>query len=407
MTIIFAASNISPNSEVPMDAFIVAAQRTAVGAFQGCFSEVAAPRLGAHVIEAVMKQTQLEPQWIEECIMGEVLTAGVGQAPARQAAIYAGLPTSTACLTVNKVCGSGLKAIMLAADAIALQHSHVVIAGGQENMTLAPHLLEKSRSGFRMGPITMTDSMVHDGLWDPYNRYHMGNAAELCVREYKVSRAEQDEFAKNSYEKAQKAQAVGAFKNEIAPMVVTQGKETLQVTTDEEPAKARFDKMGALKPAFEKEGTITAANASKLNDGAAAVLVVSEKVMKERGLKPLARIVGHATFAQDPKWFTTAPVGAIKKALSNAQLKTTDIDLYEINEAFSIVTMAAIKDLNLKANTVNVNGGSVAIGHPIGASGARLMTTLVHALHTRQLRRGLASLCIGGGEAVAMIVERV
>jgi acetyl-CoA C-acetyltransferase len=386
--------------------YIVSAQRTAVGSFQGLFQSTPAPKLGAHVIRAAVAGAGLAAHQIDQCIMGQVLTGGSGQAPARQAAIFADLATSTACMTINKVCGSGLKAVMLASDAIALGHAHTVVAGGQENMTLSPHLLERAREGYRMGNVTVADSMLKDGLWDPYHNYHMGSAAELCVREYKISREEQDAFAKNSYEKAQKAQASGAFQKEITAMTVTIGRDNVQATTDEEPGKARFDKMPTLKPAFEKDGTITAANASKINDGAAALVLVSEKTLQEKGLKPLAKIVAHGTFAQDPKWFTTAPVGAIKKALEMAKLKTSDIDLYEINEAFAPVTMVAIKELGLKPETVNVNGGAIAIGHPIGASGARLLTTLVHALHTRGLKRGLASLCIGGGEGVALVVEK-
>ena len=339
--------------------------------------------------------------------MGEVLTAGVGQAPARQAAIYAGLPTSVACMTINKVCGSGLKAVMLGADSIRLGQSAVVVAGGQENMSLVPHLLERSRSGYRMGTINATDAMIKDGLWDPYNNFHMGSAAEFCVREYKVSRAEQDQFAIESYKRAQKASQDGSFKDEITPVEVKTGKDTVSFTQDEEPTRAKFDKIPQLKPAFEKDGSITAANASKINDGAAAVVLAGEAKTKELGLRPLARIVSYATFSQDPKWFTTAPVGAMKKALEAAHLTPKDIDLYEINEAFSVVTMVAMKELGLPHEKVNVHGGAVALGHPIGASGARLLTTLIYALKKYGKRYGVVSLCIGGGEAVAMVIERV
>lgn len=387
--------------------YIIGASRTPIGAFQGVLSSVSAPQLGATAIKSALSMAKIQSSQVEECIMGEVLTAGVGQAPARQAAIAAGLPTSVPCMTVNKVCGSGLKAVMLGYDSIQLENANLVVAGGQENMSLAPHLLENSRSGYRLGPISVSDSVVKDGLWDPYNNFHMGSAAEVCVREYKLSRAEQDAFAIESYRRAQKAAQDGFFKNEMAAVdVVTSNKEILSVVQDEEPGKAKFDKIPGLRPAFEKDGTITAANASKLNDGGAALILVSEKKMQELKLKPLARIVAHATFAHDPKWFTTAPVGAMKKALALAALKTNDIDLYEINEAFSAVTMVAIKDLALDHKKVNIHGGAVALGHPIGASGARIMTTLVHALHTHSKRYGLASLCIGGGEAVAMIVER-
>lgn len=383
------------------DVFILAAQRTAIGSFQGAFANIPAPKMGAHVIQAALKQAQLNTQDVQECIMGEVLTAGVGQAPARQAAIYAGLPTSTQCMTINKVCGSGLKAVMLAADNIRLGNTELAVAGGQENMSLAPHLLENVRAGYRLGHMQTTDSLIKDGLWDPYNNWHMGNAAELCVREYKFSRAEQDAFAKESYVRAQKAIADGKFRDEISPFEQTQKGSTTRIDTDEEPSKARFDKMGELRPAFEKEGTITAANASKINDGAAA-LILSKNA---KGAK--ARIVSYATFAQDPKWFTTAPIGAMKEALKGAQLKAEQIDLYEINEAFSAVTMVAMKDLAIPHAKVNVHGGAVALGHPIGASGARLLTTLLYSLQHTNKKYGLATLCIGGGEAVAMVIERL
>jgi acetyl-CoA C-acetyltransferase len=309
-------------------------------------------------------------------------------------------------MTINKVCGSGLKAVMLASDSIALGNTKIAVAGGQENMTLAPHLLENSRAGYRMGPATVVDSMIKDGLWDPYNNWHMGNAAELCVTKYNFTREQQDEFAIDSYKKAQAAIASGAFKNEIAPVEIQDKKGTVTIDKDEEPGNAKFDKMPGLRPAFDKAGTITAANASKINDGAAAFVLMSETEAKSRGVKPLARIVAHATFAQDPKWFTTAPVGAIKAALSKAGLTSSQIDLWEINEAFANVTMAAMKELEIPAEKVNVHGGAVAIGHPIGASGARILTTLCYALQTHNKRYGLATLCIGGGEAVALIVER-
>ncbi|MEQ1722598.1 MAG: thiolase family protein, partial [Pseudobdellovibrio sp.] len=343
---------------------------------------------------------------INEVIMGQVLTAGAGQAPARQAALYAGLANSTQCLTINKVCGSGLKAVMLASDSIRLGHSQVVIAGGQENMTLAPHLLENSRVGYRMGTQTIVDSMIKDGLWDPYNNFHMGNAAEICSKEFSFTREAQDAFAIDSYKKAQKAIADGKFKNEICAVTIEGKKGNIVIDNDEEPGKAMFDKIPGLKPAFEKDGTITAANASKINDGAAALVLMSESEAKKRSLKPLATILSYATFAQDPKYFTTAPVGAIKKSLELANLKIAEIDHYEINEAFANVTMAAQKTLEIPASITNIHGGAIAIGHPIGASGARILTTLVHSLQTNNLKRGLATLCIGGGEAVSLIIER-
>jgi acetyl-CoA C-acetyltransferase len=386
---------------------IAAAARTPVGSFQGVFATVPAPRLGAIAIKEALKRAGVSNTEVEEVIMGEVLTAGVGQAPARQAALYAGLNASTPCMTINKVCGSGLKAVMLASDSIQLGHTKIAVAGGQENMTLAPHLMENARSGYRMGPATITDSMIKDGLWDPYNNFHMGNAAELCVKEYHFTREQQDAFAIDSYKKAQAAIASGAFKNEIVAVEIEGRKGNVTVDKDEEPGNAKFDKMPGLKPAFDKEGTITAANASKINDGAAALVLMSESMAKSRGTKGLATVVAHATFAQDPKWFTTAPVGAIKLALKKAGLKVSDIDLWEINEAFSNVTMAAMKELEIPADKVNVHGGAVAIGHPIGGSGARILTTLLYALQEKKKRYGLATLCIGGGEAVALIVERL
>lgn len=385
---------------------IVSSVRTPVGSFQGALSSLSAPKLGALAIREAVSRAGVNPDAVEECIMGQVLTAGAGQAPARQAALGAGLKNSTPCMTINKVCGSGLKAVMMAADSIRLGHAQVVVAGGQENMTLAPHLLENSRAGYRMGHSQMMDSMIKDGLWDPYNNWHMGNASELCARDYKFTREAQDEFAIGSYKKAQKAAESGAFAKEL--MAVTlEGKEKVTVSADEEPTKARFDKIPTLRPAFDKEGTITAANASKINDGAAAHVLMSESRAKELGVKPLARVIAQGTFAQDPKWFTTAPVGAMKKALQNANLKVSDIDLWEINEAFANVTMAAAKDLEIPFEKINVHGGAIAIGHPIGASGARILATLVHALHTHNKKRGLASLCIGGGEGVALIIERI
>ena len=381
--------------------------RTPVGSFQGGFSTVPAPRLGSIAIAEALKKSNVSADEVSECIMGEVLTAGVGQAPARQAALMAGIKNSTPCLTINKVCGSGLKAIMLAADSIQLGHSAIVVAGGQENMTLAPHLLENSRSGFRMGNAQFTDSMIKDGLWDPYNHFHMGTAAEICVKENHFTREQQDEFAIKSYEKAQKATEAGYFKNEIIAVTIEGKKGPTLIDKDEEPFNTKFDKIPTLRPAFDKTGTITAANASKINDAGAAHILMSESLAKSRGLKPLARIVAQATFAQDPKYFTTAPVGAIKKALSQANLKINEIDLWEINEAFAVVTMVAMKELEIPAARVNVHGGAIAIGHPIGASGARIFATLINALHLKGGRYGLATLCIGGGEAVAVIIEKV
>lgn len=385
--------------------YIVGAKRTPIGSFQGALSNTPAPRLGAVAIKAALAQSNVSPSEVQECIMGEVLTAGVGQAPARQAAIYSGLPNGVECLTINKVCGSGLKAVMLGADQIRLGAADVVVAGGQENMSMAPHIMPNSRAGYRMGNVTVQDSMLVDGLWDPYNNWHMGSAAELCVKEYKFTREEQDTFAIDSYKKAQKSLNDSVFKEEIAGVEVTVGKEKAMVEVDEEPGKARFEKMAGLRAAFDKEGTITAANASKINDGAAAIVLVSEEKLKEKGLKPLARIIAYGAFAHDPKWFTTAPVTAINRVLEKADMKADQIDLWEINEAFANVTMAAMRDIKIPAEKVNVAGGAVALGHPIGASGARLLTTLTYNLKRAKKRFGLATLCIGGGEAVAMIIE--
>lgn len=385
---------------------IVSSLRTPVGTFQGGLSSLPAPKLGALVIKETLTRTNLPADSVDEVIMGEVLTAGVGQAPARQAAIYGGLKNTTPCMTINKVCGSGLKAVMLGADSIKLGHSKIVLAGGQENMTLAPHLLENSRSGFRMGPAPIADSMIKDGLWDPYGNKHMGSLGDLCAKEYNFTREMQDKFAIESYQYAQKAVNNGYFKNEIVPVTIESRKGSVTIDKDEEPFNTNFDKIPGLKPAFEKDGSVTAANASKLNDGAAVHLLMSESTAKAKGLKPLAKIVSYATFAHDPNYFTTAPVGAIKKALAQANLKAAEIDQWEINEAFSVVTMVAMKELEIPREKVNPHGGAVAIGHPIGASGARILTTLVHGLQTHGKKYGLATLCIGGGEAVAMIIER-
>ena len=387
--------------------YIASAARTPIGSFQGALADVPAPRLGAAAIKEAVKRAGISPEQVNEVIMGEVLTAGVGQAPARQAAIYAGIPNAVPCMTINKVCGSGMKAVMLGTDSILLDRADVVVAGGMENMTMAPHLLPNSRAGFRMGPTQLVDSMVNDGLWDPYNNWHMGNAAELCVKENSFTREEQDAFAIESYKRAQKAQAEGYFKNEIVAFEVAGRKGPVVVDKDEEPSKTDFAKVPGLKPAFDKAGTITAANASKINDGAAAIVLMSEQAVSKAGTKPLCRFVAHAVHAQDPKWFTTAPVGAMKRALEIAKLTPDQIDLWEINEAFAAVAMVAMKDLKIPHEKVNVHGGAVALGHPIGASGARLLTTLAYGLELHKKRYGMASLCIGGGEAVALIVERV
>lgn len=386
---------------------IVSAARTPVASFQGAFAEVSATQLGSVVIRAAVERAGLKPNDIEEVIMGCVLPAGLGQSPARQASLSAGLPVDTGVMTINKVCGSGLKAVMLADQMIRCGDAQIVVAGGMENMTRAPYLLQKARSGYRMGNAEMIDGMIIDGLWDPYNNFHMGAAAEMCVTEFKMSREAQDQFAKESYERALDAMKSGKFKDEIAAVSVPQRKgDALVVDTDEEPARGNTAKLASLRPAFDKSGTVTAGNASSINDGAAALVVMSESAATQHGAPILGRIVAHAGASQDPAWFTTAPVVAMEKVMKKAGLKISDIDLFEINEAFSCVTMAAMDHFKIPRDKVNVNGGAVALGHPIGASGARILTTLLYAMKQRNVKRGLATLCIGGGEAVAMIVER-
>jgi acetyl-CoA C-acetyltransferase len=387
---------------------IVAAKRTPVGAFQGNLSSVSAPNLGAVVIKALVEETGIDPSQIDEVILGNVLAAGLGQAPARQAALYSGLPQTIEALTINKMCGSGLKAVMLADQVIRSGDADVVIAGGMESMSNAPYLLPNARDGQRLGHGKMIDSMIHDGLWDAYHDKHMGTCAEMLSKDRNFTREAQDEYAVSSYKRAQIAQAKGVFNSELVPVEIPQRKgDPVLVSEDEEPGKARFDKIPALRPAFEKEGAITAANASKLNDGAAAILIMSEDKATELELKPIARIVAQASAAHEPEWFTTAPGKAIRKVLENANLSADDIDLWEINEAFSAVTMAAIDDYKIDPAKVNIYGGAVAIGHPIGASGARIFTTLLNGMNRTGAKYGLATLCIGGGEASALIVEKI
>ena len=386
---------------------IVAAARTPIGSFNGALASVPAPRLGAVVVAEVLKRAGVSPDAVDEVILGNVLPAGVGQAPARQAAIFAGLPERVACTTVNKVCGSGLKAVMLAAQAIACGDADVIIAGGMENMSLVPYYLPDGRNGMRLGHGKVLDGLVHDGLWDVYNNFHMGSAAEICAREMAISREDQDVFAAESYRRSTAAITSGAFKREIVPVPVPQRKgDPLLVDTDEEPAKGRPDKLASLSPAFEKTGTVTAGNASSINDGAAALLLMSADKAAALGLKPLARVVAFGGVAQKPEWFTTAPAAAISRTLEKADLTLDEIDLFEINEAFSVVSLANERLLKLDPAKVNPRGGAVSLGHPIGASGARVLVTLLHELEDLGKERGLASLCIGGGEAVALIVER-
>ncbi len=387
--------------------FLCAAKRTAIGSFQGALAEIPAPRLGSTVIEAVLSEARVPPESIDSVILGCVLTAGTGQAPARQAAIFAGLSTKVQALTVNKVCSSGLKAIMLAANDIMLGHAKAVIAGGMENMSNAPYTIPSMRKGARLGHAVAEDSVIHDSLWDVYNNCHMGNAAELCARTYELSREAQDAFAIESYKRANHAIEQGVFKEEIATVKVVSGKGESVFEIDEEPLKFRPEKIPGLKPVFDKSGTVTAANASSINDGAAAMLVCSEDFVRVHNLKPLARILAQGWNAQAPEWFTTAPVGAIRQALSNAGLGINDIDLFEINEAFSAVALACSKDLALDPKKMNINGGAVALGHPVGASGARILTTLLYSLKRGKHSRGAVGICNGGGEATSLVVERI
>jgi len=367
-----------------------------------------APQLGAVVIREAVKRAGLKPEDVNEVIFGNVLSAGLGQAPARQAAIFAGLPVSVECLTINKMCGSGLKSVGLAAQAVALGDADVVVAGGMESMSNAPYLLDGARRGYRMGHAQVIDSMIKDGLWDVYNNFHMGSAAELCARECAIPREAQDTFAVESYRRALEAQKSGAFTDEIVPVATPQRKgEPVMISADEEPGKVDLSRVSSLKTAFEKDGTVTAANASKISDGAAAVVVMAAERAAARGVRPLARIVAQASAAKRPEYFTTAPVDAVEKVLRKANLTIADIDLFEINEAFAVVALVALNQLGIDPAKLNVHGGAVALGHPIGASGARILTTLLYAMKQRNARLGLAALCIGGGEATAMIVERV
>jgi acetyl-CoA C-acetyltransferase len=390
------------------DVVILSAARTPVGTFLGKLSSVPAPALGAAAIRGALGRASVRPDEVEQVIMGNVLQAGIGQAPARQASLAAGIPNTVPCITLHKVCGSGMRAVMDAANAIVAGEYEVAVAGGMESMSNAPYLLERARSGYRMGNSVLVDSMIKDGLWDPYKDIHMGNCAEMCVAKYHFTREEQDAFALESYRRAQNASKTCLFSEEIVPVEIPQKKgDPIKVETDEEPFAAPLEKMGGLKPAFQKDGSVTAANSSKINDGAAALVVASEEKAKQKGWKPIARIVASAGVAQAPEWFTTAPVGAIEKLLAKTGLKVADIDLFEINEAFAAVAMAAIRELKLDPSRVNVRGGAVALGHPIGASGARILTTLIHSLRKGGGRRGVAAICIGGGEATAMLVETV
>jgi acetyl-CoA C-acetyltransferase len=392
---------------MPAPVYVVSAARTPIGSFLGTLAGLPAPRLGATAIKGALERAAVTPEQIGAVFMGNVLSAGIGQAPARQAAIFAGLPHSVPATTVSKVCGSGLEAVILATKTLHLGDAELAVAGGMESMSNVPYYLRDARSGYRMGDGKLIDGMIFDGLWDPYNDFHMGQAGELCAKEYGLTREQQDEFAKTSYARALAAQKSGAFAQEIAPVAIAQKKgDPLLVSEDEEPGRGDPSKFDRLRPAFTKDGTITAANASSINDGAAALVLASELAVKRHGLQPLARIVGYGVAAQAPEWFTTAPALAIESTLKRVSLTAQDIDLWEINEAFSCVTLACTKLAGLDPAKVNVRGGAVALGHPIGASGARILVTLLSALHEAKAQRGLATLCIGGGEAVAVVVER-
>jgi len=389
------------------DVVIVGAKRTAIGSFLGQFTGVPTPTLGATAIGAALEQSGIAAKDVSEVIVGCVLPANLGQAPARQAAIKAGIPVSTGATTINKVCGSGMKAIMFGHDLIKAGSAAVVVAGGMESMTNAPHMVN-ARTGIRYGDGQLVDHMAWDGLTNPYDGKAMGVFGELCADKYHFTREEQDAFAIESVKRAQAAQQSGAFAGEIVPVTVSGRKGDVLVDTDEQPGRSDIGKIPTLKPAFRKEnGTITAASSSSISDGAAAVVMLSADDAQARGLKPLARVVAHATHSQEPEWFTTAPVGAIQKVLDKAGWKVGDVDLFEINEAFAVVAMTPIKELGIPHDKVNVNGGACALGHPIGASGARLVVTLLNALKVRGLKRGVASLCIGGGEATAIAVELI
>ncbi|MBW3551339.1 MAG: thiolase family protein [Proteobacteria bacterium] len=387
------------------DVVIVGAKRTAIGSFLGQFTGVPTPTLGTAAIAGALEHAGLAPDQVDEVVMGCVLPAGLGQAPARQAALGAGLPDSTPCTTINKVCGSGMKAIMFGFDAIKAGSASIVVAGGMESMTNAPHLLNGSRTGVRYGNAEFLDHMAFDGLTNPYDGKAMGVFGDMACNKYEFDRAALDAFSEESVKRAQAAQADGTFKDEIVPVTVKSRKGEVVVDTDEEPGKIDTAKMPGLRAAFGKEGVLTAASSSKISDGAAATVLMSAEEANKRGLKPIARIVAHAGHAQAPEWFTTAPVQAISKVLDKAGWQVADVDLFEINEAFACVAMAPIKDLGIPHEKVNVHGGAVALGHPIGASGARLVVTLLNALHKRGGKRGVASLCIGGGEATAVAVE--
>ncbi|MEO6004840.1 MAG: thiolase family protein [Opitutus sp.] len=387
---------------------ILSATRTPIGAFQGALSSIAAPKLAAAAIKGALAAAKVKPEEISDVLMGNVLQAGQGQAPARQAAIYAGLPASARTVTVNKVCGSALQAMMQATHALNAGMGTCYVAGGTENMSMSPYLLPKAREGFRLGHQQVVDSMITDGLWDPYNDQHMGRCAEQCATRYGFSREQQDAYAIESFTRARAAQGDGRVADELTPVEFTDAKGNVtSFSSDEGPAKVKFDKVPTLKPSFQKEGTITAANASSLADGASALLLCSEDLASMRGWTPLARIVSFGAHADDPLWFTTAPVQATQRALNAAGWSVDDVDLWEVNEAFAVVPLAFMKELNVAHDRLNVRGGAIALGHPLGCSGARIVVTLLAALRERGLKRGVAAICIGGGEGLAVCVERL
>lgn len=391
----------------PRQAVIVAAVRTPIGSLNGALSSLSAPRLGSLVIAEALRQTGLDPDGVEQVILGNVLSSGLGQAPARQAALGAGLPQNVKCLTINKVCGSGLKAVMLAEQAIRNGEADAIIAGGMESMSNAPYLLPKARRGYRAGHDVLIDSMLHDGLWDVYNNFHMGSGAELCARKYRITREHQDDFAVQSFERAREAQHKGLFRPEIHPIEVSQEQgPSIRVESDEQTGRADFKKLRRLPPAFEKGGTVTAGNASARSDGAAVLVILSARKARQLKLAPLAAITASAEASTAPEWFSIAPVQAVRTLLEKSRVPAGRVDLFEIHEAFAATALAVIRELKLPPDRVNLWGGAIALGHPIGASGARILTTLVHLMKDRGSRRGLAALCIGGGEAVAMMLER-
>lgn len=380
--------------------------RTPIGSFQGALASLTAPQLGSHGIQAALEKSGVAPAGVDEVLMGNVLSAGLGQAPARQAAKGAGIPDAVPCTTVNKVCGSGMKTIMMAAQAIRLGDANCVVAGGMESMTNAPYLLDKARDGYRMGNGTIIDSMIHDGLWDPYNNCHMGNCGDATAAEYKFSREQLDEFAAESYKRSMDAQKACRFSDEIAPIHIPQRKgDPIKVDQDEEPGRGRPEKLPELRAAFAKEGVTTAGNASSINDGGAAMVLASASHASEKGYKPIGRIVAYSQHAQEPQWFTTAPAYAIEKLLQKQGLKVDDVDLFEVNEAFAVVAMIVAQKVGISHDKLNVNGGAVAIGHPIGMTGTRLVLTALHELRRRGGKYAVCSPCIGGGEATAVLVE--